>query len=191
MVKWSFVLRIKFSAGRQFSASKSPTSCSCKTLWARRWISLRLTWTTKQLQFSFTSHFGWKKINWTTSKFLKLRRQFFHGWHSFLRRRWIKRSFYSWVGRSVWPCFIRSTSTGFYYQVFVWRQRFAFKVTVDRNRPAHNKMHIAWRGDVLCCSFCFLISSRQGGELNLSKPATTICTNVGGHYNRHDRHSVK
>jgi len=39
-------------------------------------------------------------------------------------------------------------------------------------------MHIAWRGDVLCCSFCFLISSRLGGELNLSKPATTICTNV-------------
>ena len=28
----SFVLRIKFSAGRQFCASKSPTSCSCKTL---------------------------------------------------------------------------------------------------------------------------------------------------------------
>jgi len=33
---------------------------------------------------------------------------------------------------------------------------------------------------VLCCSFCFLISFRLGGELNLSKPATTICTNVGG-----------
>jgi hypothetical protein len=28
------VLRIKFSGGRQFSASKSPTSCSCKTLYA-------------------------------------------------------------------------------------------------------------------------------------------------------------
>jgi hypothetical protein len=32
VVKSSFVLRIKFSAGRQFSASKSPTSCSRKTL---------------------------------------------------------------------------------------------------------------------------------------------------------------
>jgi len=39
-------------------------------------------------------------------------------------------------------------------------------------------MHIAWQGEVLCCSFCFLISFRLGGELNLSKPATTICTNV-------------
>ncbi len=28
------MLRIKFSGGRQFSASKSPTSCSCKTLYA-------------------------------------------------------------------------------------------------------------------------------------------------------------
>jgi len=28
------VLRLKFSGGRQFSASKSPTSCSCKTLYA-------------------------------------------------------------------------------------------------------------------------------------------------------------
>jgi len=34
VVKWSFVLRIKFSGGRQFSSPKSPTSCSCKTLWA-------------------------------------------------------------------------------------------------------------------------------------------------------------
>ena len=32
MVKCSFVLRIKFSSGRQFCASKSPTSCSCKPL---------------------------------------------------------------------------------------------------------------------------------------------------------------
>lgn len=32
MVKRSFVLRIKFSGGRQFSSPKSPTSCSCKTL---------------------------------------------------------------------------------------------------------------------------------------------------------------
>jgi hypothetical protein len=32
VVTWSFVLRIKCSAGRQFSASKTPTSCSCKTL---------------------------------------------------------------------------------------------------------------------------------------------------------------
>jgi hypothetical protein len=28
------VLRIKLSDGRQFRASKSPTYCSCKTLWA-------------------------------------------------------------------------------------------------------------------------------------------------------------
>ena len=28
------VLRIKFSAGRQFSATKSPTSFSCQPLWA-------------------------------------------------------------------------------------------------------------------------------------------------------------
>ena len=28
VVKWSFVLRIKFIAGRQFCASQSPTSCS-------------------------------------------------------------------------------------------------------------------------------------------------------------------
>ena len=32
MVKSSFVLRIKFSGGRQFSSPKSPTSCSCKPL---------------------------------------------------------------------------------------------------------------------------------------------------------------
>jgi len=32
VVKCRFVLRIKFCGGRQFSASKSPTSCSCKTL---------------------------------------------------------------------------------------------------------------------------------------------------------------
>jgi len=32
VVKWIFVLRIKFIGGRQFSASKSPTSCSCKPL---------------------------------------------------------------------------------------------------------------------------------------------------------------
>jgi len=30
----TFVQLIKFCGGRQFSASKSPTSCSCKTLWA-------------------------------------------------------------------------------------------------------------------------------------------------------------
>lgn len=36
MVKRSFVLRIKFSGGRQFSSPKSPTSCSCKTLSERR-----------------------------------------------------------------------------------------------------------------------------------------------------------
>ncbi|SDC63113.1 hypothetical protein SAMN05216323_10412, partial [Williamwhitmania taraxaci] len=32
VVKCSFVLRIKFCGGRQFGASKSPTSCSCKPL---------------------------------------------------------------------------------------------------------------------------------------------------------------
>jgi hypothetical protein len=32
VVKRSFVLRIKFSGGKQFSSPKSPTSCSCKTL---------------------------------------------------------------------------------------------------------------------------------------------------------------
>jgi CubicO group peptidase (beta-lactamase class C family) len=32
VVKWIFLLRIKFSGGRQFSASKSPTSCSRQTL---------------------------------------------------------------------------------------------------------------------------------------------------------------
>ena len=32
MVKWRFVLRIKFCAGRQVSAPKSPSSCSYKTL---------------------------------------------------------------------------------------------------------------------------------------------------------------
>jgi hypothetical protein len=34
VLKRSFVLRIKFSAGRQFSASKSASSPSAKTLWA-------------------------------------------------------------------------------------------------------------------------------------------------------------
>jgi len=143
---------------------ESPARNKHKMLWARRWISLRLTWTTKQLQFAFTSHFGWQKINGTTSKFLKLRRQFFHGWHSFLRRRWIKRSFYCWVGRFRLTFFYSVDIDSLSLSSFRWRQRFAFKVTVDRNRPAHNTMHIAWRGDVLCCSFSFLISSRQGGE---------------------------
>jgi len=32
VLKWSFVLRIKFSAGRQSSASKSASSPSAKTL---------------------------------------------------------------------------------------------------------------------------------------------------------------
>jgi len=33
VVKWSIVSRLAgFSGGRQFCASKSPTSCSCKTL---------------------------------------------------------------------------------------------------------------------------------------------------------------
>jgi hypothetical protein len=32
VVTRGFVLRIKFSAGRQFCAPKSPTSCSRKTL---------------------------------------------------------------------------------------------------------------------------------------------------------------
>jgi len=31
---WSFMLRIKFSAGRQFSASKPARTQSPKTLWA-------------------------------------------------------------------------------------------------------------------------------------------------------------
>jgi len=35
----SFVLRIKSSAGRQFSSPKSPTTCSCKTF-SWRWKSL-------------------------------------------------------------------------------------------------------------------------------------------------------
>jgi hypothetical protein len=36
MVKSSFVLRIKVCGGRNFSSSKSPTTCSCKTLGTRQ-----------------------------------------------------------------------------------------------------------------------------------------------------------